>query len=50
MALDPAANASNAGVIGAEGSGVATLVVPTDEEQVIANEALSILHPQEPVA
>ena len=50
VALDPAANAGNAGVVGAAESRVAVLVVPTDEEQVIADEALSILHPQEPVA
>lgn len=41
--LDPAANEKNATVISSLASRVATLVVPTDEEQVIADEALSLL-------
>ncbi|MCX8999596.1 acetate/propionate family kinase [Rhizobiaceae bacterium BDR2-2] len=43
VTLDPAANAANAGVISAAGSRVKVMVIPTDEEQVIAEEALFLL-------
>ncbi len=43
LALDPAANARNAMRISAAGSGVAAFVIPTDEEQVIADEAAAVL-------
>lgn len=43
LALDPAANAGNARKISAPPSLVETFVIPTDEEQVIADETLSIL-------
>ncbi|GEO85487.1 MULTISPECIES: acetate/propionate family kinase [Alphaproteobacteria] len=41
--LDTSANATNAATISAPASGVAVMVIETDEEQVIADEALSIL-------
>lgn len=41
--VDDEANAANAGVISAAESRVKALVIPTDEEQVIAEEALSVL-------
>ena len=41
--LDPAANAVNAAVISSPASRIAVLVVPTDEEQVIADEAHHVL-------
>lgn len=41
--LDVAANAANAARIEAAGSKVAVMVLPTDEEQVIADEALAVL-------
>ena len=41
--LDPAANAANAGLISSPDSRVAVRVIATDEEQIIAEEALSIL-------
>lgn len=41
--LDPAANAMNAAVISSLASRIAVLVVPTDEEQVIADEAHHVL-------
>ncbi len=41
--LDPAANAMNAAVISSPASRIAVLVVPTDEEQVIADEAHHVL-------
>lgn len=41
--LDPAANAANAEAIGAANSRVAAFVIATDEEQVIADEALAVL-------
>jgi len=44
LALDPAANEANAFVIGAGTSRIAAFVVRTDEERVIADEALSLLH------
>lgn len=43
LTLDPAANAANAGTISTADSKVAILVIPTDEESVIAAEALSVL-------
>ncbi|MFG1466356.1 acetate/propionate family kinase [Xanthobacter sp. DSM 24535] len=43
VAIDPAANSQNAMRIEASTNKVAVLVVPTDEEQVIAEEACSIL-------
>lgn len=45
--LDRNANALNASVISSAGSRVTVLVLPTDEEQIIANEAVSVLHQQE---
>lgn len=44
--LDPQANAAHASVISAPGSGVTVLVLPTDEEQVIANDTVGIHHQQ----
>jgi acetate kinase len=44
--LDAQANAANAGVISSATSRVTVLVLATDEEQVIADEAISILHEQ----
>lgn len=41
--LDPAANAENRTVISSPASRLAVLVIPTDEEQVIAAEASSVL-------
>jgi acetate kinase len=43
LSLDPAANDAGARSIAAEASRIACLVVPTDEEQVLAREAASIL-------
>ncbi len=43
LVLDDPANGENAATISAPGSRVATLVLETDEEQIIADEALSIL-------
>lgn len=43
LTLDEAANARNASMISTEFSRVAAFVIATDEEQVIADEALSIL-------
>ena len=48
VSLDAAANARNATRIGAPGLKVAVLVVPTDEEQVIAEEAWEILRQAAP--
>lgn len=42
LALDPAANAANARLIGAAGSRAAILVIPTNEEVVIAREAFEL--------
>ncbi len=42
--LDPATNKQNAAVISSPASRVAVLVVPTDEERVIADETLSCLN------
>jgi len=44
--LDGPANAANASVISSAASRVTVLVLATDEEQVIADEAVSILHRQ----
>jgi len=41
--LDPIANAANAQTVSSPASRVAAMVIATDEEQVIADEALSIL-------
>lgn len=43
LKLDDAANASNAEIISAADSKIAAFVIPTDEEQVIADEAASLL-------
>lgn len=43
LALDEAANAANAETINAAGARIAALVIPTNEEQVIADEALQTL-------
>jgi len=43
LTLDEPANAANAGTISSESSLIAALVIATDEEQVIADEALSVL-------
>ena len=45
--LDRRRTSGNASVISSAGSRVTVLVLPTDEEQVIANEAVSVLHHQE---
>ncbi|HEY0331433.1 MAG TPA: acetate/propionate family kinase [Rhodopseudomonas sp.] len=42
-AIDPAANAANAERIDAPGSKLALVVIPTDEEQTIAEETWSVL-------
>lgn len=42
--LDPAANAANATRISTPDSRVGIFVIPTDEEQVIADEAFGVLH------
>jgi len=42
--LDDQANAANATIISAASSRVTVLVLATDEEQIIADEAVSILH------
>ena len=44
--LDPEANAASATVISADGSAVRLMVVPTDEELIIAQQTLALLHPQ----
>ncbi|SCB39507.1 acetate/propionate family kinase [Rhizobium lusitanum] len=43
VALDGKANATSASIISTSASSVATFVIATDEEQIIANEALSVL-------
>ncbi|MFN4283136.1 MAG: acetate/propionate family kinase [Alphaproteobacteria bacterium] len=43
LALDAEANRANAELISASSSRVAAFVIPTDEEQVIADEALAVL-------
>jgi acetate kinase len=45
IALDAAANAAHAERIDSPSSRVAVLVIPTDEEQVIADEAMALLEP-----
>ncbi|WP_144157419.1 acetate/propionate family kinase [Paraburkholderia sp. BCC1885] len=45
--LDREANAGNARVISSARSQVTVLVLPTDEEQIIANEAVAIHHREE---
>ncbi|ARQ00539.1 acetate/propionate family kinase [Pseudorhodoplanes sinuspersici] len=44
IALDPKANAGNAKTVSTISSRVTALVIPTDEEQVIADEALFVLN------
>lgn len=43
LELDAVANAADARIVSADTSRVSVLVIPTDEERVIADEALSIL-------
>ena len=43
MSLDEGANSANATRIEGAGSKVQVLVIPTDEEQVIADEAVGML-------
>ena len=43
IALDPTFNLGNAATISIAGSPVTVMVIETDEEQVIADEAVSIL-------
>jgi acetate kinase len=43
LAIDEEANAANAFAVGTPDSRIAAYVVPTDEEQVIADEALGVL-------
>jgi acetate kinase len=43
LALDSEANAANATIVSTSASSVAAFVIATDEEQVIANEAFSVL-------
>lgn len=50
LELDEAANALNARSIGAAGARVKILVVATDEESIIADEALSVLQHATPAA
>jgi acetate kinase len=45
--LDAPANQDNAGVISSAASRVSVLVLPTDEEQIIADEAVGVLHQEE---
>jgi acetate kinase len=47
LALDEPANAANAETISTAGSRIAVLVLRTDEEQVVADEALSLLREEE---
>ena len=49
VAVDDAANSKNATLIAAAGSKIPVVVIPTDEEQVIADEAWSILATKETV-
>lgn len=48
--LDRQANASNARVISSARSQVTVLVIPTDEEQIIANETVTIHHREESIS
>ncbi|SDG10539.1 acetate/propionate family kinase [Paraburkholderia phenazinium] len=45
--LDAPANQDNARVISSAASRVSVLVLPTDEEQIIADEAVGVLHQEE---
>ena len=45
--LDPRANGVNTRVISSERSRIVVLVLPTDEEQIIANEAVAVHHREE---
>ena len=45
--LDPQSNAGNARVISSARSQVTVLVLPTDEEQIIADEAVTVHHREE---
>lgn len=47
--INAAANGENGTAITTDESRIAVLVIPTDEEQVIADEALSVLHANERV-
>ncbi|MFG1463902.1 acetate/propionate family kinase [Xanthobacter sp. DSM 24535] len=49
MKLDPESNAANAALISTLDSKVQVFVIPTDEEQVIADEAVHIIQRLEPV-
>lgn len=49
IALDPDQNAANATRIDANASTVPVLVVPTDEELVIARDAFALMHTNRPV-
>ncbi|MBW9114748.1 acetate/propionate family kinase [Rhizobium cauense] len=44
LSLNEAANKTNATVLNAKGSAIEAFVIPTDEEQVIADEALAVIH------
>ncbi|MDG0027821.1 acetate/propionate family kinase [Trinickia sp. Y13] len=44
VTLDPQTNGGNAQIVSSAKSCVAVLVIPTDEEQIIAQDAVSILH------
>jgi acetate kinase len=46
VAIDPAANAANASTISRPDSRIAVLVVPTDEELMIARHTLALLTQQ----
>ena len=48
IALDAAANRQNSYTIGSTGSRVKVLVIPTDEQQVIAEETLAALKEKQP--
>lgn len=48
LVLDPRANGCNAEVISKASSPIRALVIPTDEEQVIADEALAVLRADRP--
>ena len=43
LELDPIANAVNAPCISSTASRIAALIIPADEEQVIADEKLALL-------
>jgi acetate kinase len=43
VSLSEPANKANATVISARGSNISVFVIPTDEEQVIADEALAVI-------